>query len=261
MLSAHLEDHDTVGQWMAHHLAELVAAAQDDATTTVEQRQQIVETILKVWAYRRYYPGRGPLKEFASVFKALDRLGDDSSWKFFRFSNEDIELPDPSASDLPLVATAAELERLARETLVRLIWLAAHKAKEQNQKWLEVADKVTSNLESEVTTTLWDLRRRVARRRLRAVQGDPTDVTETPNEDSGTCSGSEEKAENLTEGSTAEDVVVSGFDEGDADPFDNENDERASDALSDVNHAKRLREMANLLNKVADALNAPNTPG
>jgi hypothetical protein len=47
MLAAHFEDHDTVGQWMAHHLAEMVVAAKDDASTTVEQRQQIVETILK----------------------------------------------------------------------------------------------------------------------------------------------------------------------------------------------------------------------
>ncbi|MGH3717426.1 MAG: hypothetical protein ACRDRI_01020 [Pseudonocardiaceae bacterium] len=78
MLAAHFEDHDTVGQWMAHHLAELVVAAQDEATTTVEQRQQIVETILKVWTHRRYYPGRAPLEEFSSVFLALDRLGDSS---------------------------------------------------------------------------------------------------------------------------------------------------------------------------------------
>jgi len=259
MLAAHLEDHNTVGQWMAHHLAELIVAAQDDATTTVEQRQQIVETILEVWTHRRYYPGRAPLEEFSSVFLALDRLGDSSPWKFSRLFNADTEMPDPSTSGLPLVATAAELERLTRETLLRLIWLAAQHAKEKNQEWLEAADKVASNVESEVTTTLRRLRRRSARRRLRVVEGDPRDVTEiateTPAE--GADAKAEDAAECLTEGAAADDIVESGVDDGGEDPFDNEDDD-VSDPLSDINHVKRLREMADLLNKVADALTVPD---
>jgi hypothetical protein len=260
MLAAHFEDHNTVGRWMAHHLAKLVLAAQDDVTTTVEQRQQIVETILKVWTHRRYYPDRPPLEEFSSVFLALDRLGDSTPWKFSRLFNAETEMPDPSISGLPLVATAAELERLTRETLLRLIWLAAQDAKEKNQEWLQAADKIGSNVESELTATLWRLRRRVARRRLRAIEDNPRDVTEiateTPPEDAGTHGDAEDAAERLTEGAAADDIVASGAE----DPFDNENDEDdgESDSLSDINHVKCLREMADLLNKVADALTVPN---
>lgn len=36
MLAASLENHDIVGQWMAHQLAELVKAAEDGTTATVE---------------------------------------------------------------------------------------------------------------------------------------------------------------------------------------------------------------------------------
>jgi hypothetical protein len=259
MLAAHFEDHDTVGQWMAHHLAELVVAAQDETTTTVKQRQQIVETILKVWTHRRYYPGRAPLEEFSSVFLALDRLGDDSPWKFSRLFNADTQMPDPSISGLPLVATAAELERLTRETLLRLIWLAVQDAKEKNQEWLEAADKIASNVESELTTTLLRLRRRSARRRLRAVEDNPRDVTETATEtspeDAGTESEAEDTAEGPMEGAAADDIVESGVE----DPLDNE-DNGESDPLSDVDHVKRLREMADLLNKVADALTVPDPP-
>ena len=116
MLAAHLENHDTTGHWVAHHLAELVVAAEDESITTVEQRLQIVQTVLKVWARRRDLPGRSPLEEFSGVLAGLDRLGDRTSWRFLRLVEMVAGLPEPSTSGLPLVETAAELERLARRT-------------------------------------------------------------------------------------------------------------------------------------------------
>ncbi len=254
MLAAHFDDHDIVGQWMAHHLAELVQAAQDDATATIEQRQQIIETILKVWSHRSDYPRPAPLEEFDSVVAALDRLGDDSPWRFSRLFDPATITPEPSTSGLPLIATAAELERLTRETLLRLIWLAAQDAKERNQDWLEVADKVASNLESDVTTALERLRRRVALRRVAAADGSAKDAIETPAEDADAEGEAEAAIQCLTENATANDIVESGTDGGAADPFDDDQDDDTSDPLSNTNHVKRLREMADLLDKIADAL-------
>lgn len=260
MLAAQLEDHDTVGQWMAHHLAELVVAAQDNATITVEQRQQIVDMILKVWTHRRYFPGRGPLEEFSSVFVALDRLGDDGPWKFSRLFNTDTEMPDARISGLPLVATATELERLTRETLVHLLWLAAQDAKEQNQEWLDAADKIASNLESEVATRLSRLHRRVAHRRIRAVQGDPRDVAESASEIPAEEDDANSKAGDATERRkkvAADDIVENGNEEP-AEPFGHDDrEDNDLNPLSDISHAKRLRAMAGLLNKVAEALTDP----
>jgi hypothetical protein len=253
MLAAHFDDHDIVGQWMAHHLAELVQAAQDDATPTVEQRQQIIETILKVWSHRSDYPRPAPLEEFDSVLAALDRLGDDSPWRFSRLFDPATKTPEPSTFGLPLVATAAELERLTRETLLRLIWLAAQDAKERNQDWLEVADKVASNVESDVTTALDRLQRRVAFRRAAAADASAKDATETPAEDAD-AEGEAEATQGPTEEATANDIVESGTDDSAADPFDDDEDDDTSDPLSNINHVKRLREMAGLLNKIADAL-------
>jgi len=257
-LAAHLDNHDTVGQWMAHHLAELVLAAQDDATATVGQRQQIVETILKVWSHRRDFPRRAPLDEFENVVAALDRLGDDSPWRFSRLFGAEHETPDPSTSGLPLVATAAELERLTRETLLRLIWLAAQDAREKNQEWLEVADKVASNLESDVTSTLERLQHRLAHHRIRATDGSAKDATGTPAEDAGGEGEAEARTEGLTGDAATNDSVESGFEDSGADPFDDEDDD-TSDPLSNINHVERLREMANLLNKIADALSVSSS--
>lgn len=168
MLATHLDNYDTTGQWIAHHLAELLAAAEDEATTTVEQRLQIVEIVLKVWKRRRDIPGCPPLSEFSSVLEGLDRLGGSTSWRFARLTEMVTELPDPTTSGLPLVETAAALEQLTRETLLHLFWLAAQNAKEANQQWLRVADEVAPNIETQVHI-------RLARLRSRLDKQDPDD--------------------------------------------------------------------------------------
>lgn len=246
MLAADFDDHDTIGRWMAHHLAELVIAAQDETTTTVEQRQRIVATILKVWSHRRAYPSRAPLDDFSNVFAALERLGDDSPWKFLRPFDAHIEMLEPSTVGLPLVSTAAELERLTRETTIRLIWLAIRDAKEKNREWLELADKVASNIESEVTTALERLYRLVARQRLDAEEDDPRNVIDIPSEtrDDGAAGGAE---------GVANDIVEKDCEDSVEDPFDDEDDD-TSNPLSDISHVKHLRAMADVLNKIADAL-------
>jgi hypothetical protein len=261
MLAAQFDDHDTVGRWMALHLAELIVAAQNPSTTTLEERQQIVETILKVWTHRPYYPARAPLEEFSNVFMALDRLGDDSPWKFSRLFDADTKMPDPSTSGLPLVTTCADLERLTRETLLRLIWLAAQDAKEKNQGWLEAAEKVASNLENEVTTTLWRLQRRVGRRGLRAAEGDPRAATETPTDTQPEDAGAEGNADAQRIRLAADDHLETGLEDGDEslfilfnDEYDVDEDSDEGSSLSATNHVKCLREMAKLLNKVADSL-------
>ncbi len=239
---------------MAHHLAELVLAAQNDATTTIEQRQLIVDTILRVWAHRHHYLGQAPLADFSSVLTALDRLGQDSPWKFSQPFGPDIQLPDPSASDLPLVETVTELEQLTRETLIRLIYIAARNAEENNQEWLELACKAESNLEGNTTTTLSRLYRSITRRHND--ERNPREDTEGPvdgetgnaREDIAEDTAAHGNTEEASQGSSKNQLV-------NEDLFDDE-DDYMSNPLSDITHAQRLREMANLLNRVADTLSA-----
>lgn len=164
MLAAHLEPHDTVGQWMSHHLAELVTAAENPGTS-LQQRQEIVETILKIWTHRYYYPGSGPLAEFSGVLTALDRLGDERPWRFSRLPFDvGTTGPVPDAEGSTLVETAADLERLCRETLILLLWRAAHDAEAEAKDWLPIADELTSNLERDASAALRRLRMRFERR-------------------------------------------------------------------------------------------------
>jgi hypothetical protein len=201
---------------MAHHLAELITAAEDETTTTVEQRIQIVDTILKLWMNRRSLPGRFPGYEFERIFAALDRLGDERPWKFAGLHLDTGELPDPETTQLPLVATAADLERMLRETVITLLVVAHNEAVQGASEWLEASSAINTEFDGELASVSTRIRRR-----LREYQGLPAD------ED---------------------------FDPADAEPEGSPTAAELDDQLSDYNHARRLRAMADLLSKVASAL-------
>jgi hypothetical protein len=254
MLAAHFDDHDIIGQWMAYHLAELVRGAQDESTTSIEQRKQIIEIILDIWSHRSHYPRPAPLEQFDSILAALDRLGDDSPWRFSRLFGLTTKIPELSTCGLPLVTTAAELERLVRETLLGLIWLAAQEAKDKDEEWLEVADKVATNLESDVITALERLQRRVARRHAVAADHSVVNAIVPPVEDADNDGEPEPAINAPAKDTTADSIIESDTDYGGTDSFDHEDE--TNGPLSMNGHVKRLREMAALLNKIADALPA-----
>jgi hypothetical protein len=68
---------DTLGRWMAHHLAELIDKAESGVTATerLKARKSATETILKIWEHRASLPGKAyPLAPYKDVLKVLDRL-------------------------------------------------------------------------------------------------------------------------------------------------------------------------------------------
>lgn len=201
---------------MAHHLAELITAAEDETTTTVEQRIQIVETILKLWMNRRSLPGKFPGYEFERIFAALDRLGDERPWGFSRLHLDTAELPDPETTQLPLVATAADLERMVRETVITLMIVAHNEALQSASEWVEASGAINTELEGELASASTRISTR-----LREYQGLH---------------------------------VHEDFDPSGDEPGDSPTAAELEDQLSDYNHARRIRAMADLLNTVAAAL-------
>jgi len=75
-----LEDNtDTLGRWLAHHVAELIAEAQN-AKTAGSRREagtRAVEVILKIWEHRDVLPGHSnPLARFREMLSVLDSSRD-----------------------------------------------------------------------------------------------------------------------------------------------------------------------------------------
>jgi hypothetical protein len=83
---------DTLGRWMAHHLAELIDTAENGVTTAerLRAREKATETILKIWEHRTSLPGKAyPLAPYKNVLQVLDRLRpDDNPFRYFRHHGE-----------------------------------------------------------------------------------------------------------------------------------------------------------------------------
>ncbi len=106
---------DTLGRWMAHHLAELLHTAENGATA--EERQlaedRAVETILKIWDHRTSLPGNGyPLARYNRILQVLERLRpNDNPFAYFG--------PDPKARREQQAGVL--FDRLSRLVIVLLL--------------------------------------------------------------------------------------------------------------------------------------------
>ena len=64
---------DTMGRWLAHHLAELIYAARNKkGPHRLKARNQAAELILKIWERRASLPGKAnPLAEYRDILRVL----------------------------------------------------------------------------------------------------------------------------------------------------------------------------------------------
>jgi hypothetical protein len=78
---------DTLGRWMAHHVADLISEAKNGSTASARSaaRKTATETILKIWEHRTSLPGEAyPLAPYKDVLKILVLLQpDDNPFKHF----------------------------------------------------------------------------------------------------------------------------------------------------------------------------------
>lgn len=71
------DSNDTLGRWMAHHVAELIAAAKEakHKAQRALAEECAVKTILKLWEHRTTLPGQAyPLAQFQEILELLSKL-------------------------------------------------------------------------------------------------------------------------------------------------------------------------------------------
>jgi hypothetical protein len=78
------EGNDTLGKWMAHHLAELIAKAErlPGGKPKSEVQKQVVDLIIKLWTHRGEFHNRiNPLNALAPIMRVIQTLtADNYSW-------------------------------------------------------------------------------------------------------------------------------------------------------------------------------------
>jgi hypothetical protein len=79
---------DTLGKWMAHHLASLIEDAERSDGAQTAASQEAVDLIFRLWEYRGSMPGTAdPMSALKGAIGVLDRIGPDSS-PFYRHSQD-----------------------------------------------------------------------------------------------------------------------------------------------------------------------------
>lgn len=92
---------DTLGRWMAHHLAELMHEAEKGKTVAkrTKAKKQATETILKIWEHRKVLQRESyPLSKYEDLLKIIDRLRLDSNP--YRYFGNDMTQTDKIATVL-----------------------------------------------------------------------------------------------------------------------------------------------------------------
>lgn len=158
---------DTLGLWMAHHIAALIKAAEKETSPVKRRRaeKEAIETILKIWEHRESLPSYAyPLARYDDLFRVLDRL--QPSDNPFRYGD------DPGTKTDQLAATLFDnLSRLimclllmkplslyAEETLNEAVLDALSDEERQVwdalQKWNEIfLPKSDSNQQTQASET------------------------------------------------------------------------------------------------------------
>jgi hypothetical protein len=134
---------DTLGRWMAHHVAELITDAkrQRKGPKRTRAEKEATELILKIWEHREALPRHAyPLAQYEELFKILDRLQPNNNP--FRYS-----LGGASKTD---ELTAVLFHQLSRLVICMLLMkpLSLYKVK--------AIDEAVLNALSEEERRVWD---------------------------------------------------------------------------------------------------------
>jgi hypothetical protein len=147
------ETSDTLGRWMAHHVAEMIEDVQhfEGAERTIKEAA-CAEIILKIWQRRWEWSGERPLEDFEPIFRTLESLDPKpASPRYFNrvrmaMRNEpDIASHEKGAPiDTNWLEAASTLDGTAQALIRYCLMKALEPTVQRSEEWLNLA-KVAMN--------------------------------------------------------------------------------------------------------------------
>lgn len=133
---------DTLGRWMAHHIAELIHEA--ESATEVERltkQKAVREAILALWTHRHTFAsGRNPFEGMKPIFEALESLAPDAiRFRYFSPSRAPNDSDEESEGVKTCVEMAKLVDQAAREIVSFYLAEAAKEALDSSKQWVQLA--------------------------------------------------------------------------------------------------------------------------
>jgi hypothetical protein len=142
---------DTLGRWMAHHVAELVISAEN---ATGEEKgladKKCFEAILTLWKHRAELPnGKRPLEELEPVIRAVESLDPESDTpRYFRSARPpEGEVREQSEAETWL-AMVDGIEYSAKVLIGYCLAEAARAAVDKSKEWIKLAEAAEADTSS-----------------------------------------------------------------------------------------------------------------
>lgn len=124
---------DTLGRWMAHYLAEVMAKAEKaQGSKKAAAEREVFELILRFWNHRSSMPGRRPLQSFTPIFRTLEALQESTHLWYFETHRAE---PEGEAGEW--LKLASHVDHAARAIIRWCIAMASKEAAQEEKKWLE----------------------------------------------------------------------------------------------------------------------------
>lgn len=153
------ESNDTLGRWMAHHIAGLIQEAEEANPDERPEKMRVCrEAILDLWRHRHIKQhGKSPFDQLEPILKVLTGLDpDNEAHRYFRSIRSNIGKVDVDEETREWLQRADELDHAARLLVGFFISRAARSAVNQSMAWVQMAEKagVDDDTEHEIYRVL-----------------------------------------------------------------------------------------------------------
>jgi hypothetical protein len=134
---------DTLGRWMAHHIADLIVKAE---SATDEERSlaknNCFEAILELWKHRAELPnGKRPFEDLEPVIRAIESLDPDNDmpryFRSVRAPKDEVEKQSEADAWLSMVDG---LDYSAKVLIGFCLSEAARSAMDKSKEWVKLAE-------------------------------------------------------------------------------------------------------------------------
>ncbi|MFA3778321.1 AVAST type 3 anti-phage proein Avs3b [Yersinia sp. 1652 StPb PI] len=137
---------DTLGRWMAHHIAELIYDAENTTNETVRIAKQleIRDSVWAFWTNRYELPfGNKPFKELEPILRALESLDPENQQPrhIFPYPGLTDDREKESTETQKWLKVAESIDSTSKILIDYCLSLAAENSIDKSQEWVELAQK------------------------------------------------------------------------------------------------------------------------
>ncbi|MEQ9891252.1 AVAST type 3 anti-phage proein Avs3b [Pectobacterium aroidearum] len=136
---------DTLGRWMAHHIAELIYDAENtkNETMRIAKQLEIRDSVWAFWAKRYELPfGNKPFKELEPILRALESLDPENQQPRYFFPNLGLTNREKESTETQKWLKVAEnIDSSSKILIDYCLSLAAENSIDKSQEWVELAQK------------------------------------------------------------------------------------------------------------------------